>query len=175
MSAFTSWRPLAAVAGASLLAACAYQQPPVASVPPPVSNTYQVSFDTGRWDIDPDAQMTIASIGASVPGDSRVIVTVVGKADTVGNAKANMALSQKRAHQVAEALVATGRVPASSIDIRWTGENQLNVPTGQNVAERRNRSVTVTVQTAALGNLGPTVPSGGNCYDKPEQASVPGC
>jgi OOP family OmpA-OmpF porin len=71
-------------------------------------------------------------------------VTVIGKTDRVGSATANLALSQRRADQVRDALVAAG-VPAVRIDTRWTGEGLQQVATGDDIDEQRNRVVDITV------------------------------
>lgn len=147
------WRLVAALIGISLLAGCVQQEAPVAATPQPApmvaapqTSTYQVYFNTNRSQLNADDEATIKSIAAAVQGNSTASVAIVGKADTVGKANANMKLSQQRADQVRDALIAAG-VPASSINSSWTGEGQLPVPTADNVAEVHNRVVEITVQT----------------------------
>ena len=71
-------------------------------------------------------------------------MTVIGKTDRVGAPPANMALAQRRADTVRDALIATG-VRAASIDTSWTGEGRQQVATADDVAAPRNRVVDVTV------------------------------
>jgi len=71
-------------------------------------------------------------------------VTVIGRTDRIGAPPANMALSQRRADAVRDALIAAG-VPAANIDTSWTGEGKQQVATAADTAEPRNRVVDVTV------------------------------
>jgi len=75
-----------------------------------------------------------------------LVATVVGKADVVGTAEYNEKLSQRRGQAVFEALVYTYKVPASRVELRWTGERELVVPTGANRAELLNRVVNITLR-----------------------------
>jgi peptidoglycan-associated lipoprotein len=69
-------------------------------------------------------------------------VALVGKADLTGTDAYNMALSQRRADAVRDALVADG-VPASSIDTHWDGDRAPPVQTSQGVRNRDNRVVQI--------------------------------
>jgi OOP family OmpA-OmpF porin len=157
MLGFASWQSLAAIVGISLLAACVQQQAPMAAAPQ-LASRYQISFDTNRSDINASGQAAIKSIAAVVRNNGTVRVTIIGKTDSVGSAEANMKLSQKRADQVRDALIATGKVPASSINTSWSGESKPEVTTAHNVAETRNRVVDIIVQyTQAYSTSGPMV------------------
>ena len=72
-------------------------------------------------------------------------VTVIGRTDRAGTAAANMALSERRAELVRDALIAAG-VPAARIDTSWLGEGEQDVPTPDDVAMQRNRVVDIVVQ-----------------------------
>lgn len=150
-----SWRLLAAVAGISMLAACADQSPrpavaaatpAVAAGPQPAGGWYQVWFDTSKSDLNANGQMIVDSVANAVRRDNAVRVTIIGRTDRVGSEAANMALSEKRAERVRDALIATGMVPADRIETRWMGEGKQGVPTANDVAEQRNRVVDITVQ-----------------------------
>jgi outer membrane protein OmpA-like peptidoglycan-associated protein len=86
----------------------------------------------------------IATVANAVGAEPGARVLVVGKADTLGSASQNWSLSRKRAQAVKDSLVAAG-VPPDEILMSWTGEDQLNVPAGNNVSEWRNRSVDIMV------------------------------
>ena len=127
-----------------LLAAC-QQQPPMASAPPPtpVKQLFVVYFNTGQADLSPDAQATIGqAAGTFRQGGTNVLVK--GHADRVGNAGANLRLSLARSAAVKAALQANG-VPVSAIRSGGLGEEDLPVPTADNVPDRLNRSVHITV------------------------------
>ena len=76
--------------------------------------------------------------------NNEVRATVIGRTDRAGTAAANMALSERRAELVRDALVAAG-VPAARIDTSWLGEGEQDAPTPNDVALQR-RVVDILVQ-----------------------------
>jgi len=143
-------RVLGAILALGVLAGCAET---AASPPPQVAMTtapqlagawYQVEFDTNKSDIDARGRMIVNTVANVVANNGATRVTVIGKTDRVGSATANLALSQRRADQVRDALVTAG-VPAVRIDTRWTGESLQQVATGDDMDEQRNRVVDITV------------------------------
>ena len=144
-------RILAATFALALVAGCAEQAPratakaaPETASPELAGAWYQVYFDTNKTDIDNRGQMIVKSVAYVVANTNGSRVTVVGKTDRVGDGVSNMALSQHRANQVHDALVAAG-VPASHIDTSWTGEGKPEVATPNDASEPRNRVVDITV------------------------------
>ena len=71
-------------------------------------------------------------------------IEVVGYTDSAGPAAFNEELSQRRAEAVAEALAAEG-LSREAITVRWHGEEQLPVPTGDDVHEPDNRRVSISM------------------------------
>ena len=126
-----------------LLAAC-QQQPQMASPPPTqVRQLYVVYFNTGQSDILPDGQATIAQASATFKqGGTNVLVK--GHADRVGTQGINLRLSMARTAAVKAALMRAG-VPESAIRSGSLGEESLPVPTADQVPDRLNRSVHITV------------------------------
>jgi peptidoglycan-associated lipoprotein len=147
MAGFTSpWRPLLAVVGLAMLAACADQgSPPAAAAPQLAGAWYQVFFDTDQADLSPRGQLIVNKVAEVVRTNDEVRVTVIGRADRAGTAAANMALSERRAELVRDALIAAG-VPAARIDTSWLGEGEQDVPTPDDVVAQRNRVVDIVVQ-----------------------------
>jgi peptidoglycan-associated lipoprotein len=147
MAGFTSpWRPLLAVVGLAMLAACADQgSPPAAAAPQLAGAWYQVFFDTDQADLSPRGQLIVNKVAEVVRTNDEVRVTVIGRTDRAGTAAANMALSERRAELVRDALIAAG-VPAARIDTSWLGEGEQDVPTPDDVAAQRNRVVDIVVQ-----------------------------
>ena len=136
---------LIASAAGLLLAAC-QQQPQMASPPPaaaaPLQQLYVVYFNTGQSDLSPEAAATVSQAAAAFKQGGAVAVR--GHTDTVGNAEANLQLSLRRSASVKDALQRNG-VPAAAIRSGGLGEQDLPVPTADNVPERLNRSVHITV------------------------------
>ena len=145
----TSSRALAATLGICLLAGCAQQMappPPAAAVNGPklAGAWYQVYFGTNDVTLDSRGQMIVKTVASVAASDAATRVTVIGKTDRVGAPAANTALSHRRADQVRDALITAG-VAAARIDTSWTGEGSQNVATANDVAERLDRVVDITV------------------------------
>ena len=141
---------LIASAAGLLLAAC-QQQPQMASPPPaaaaPLQQLYVVYFNTGQSDLSPEAAATVSQAAAAFKQGGAVAVR--GHTDTVGNAEANLQLSLRRSASVKDALQRNG-VPAAAIRSGGLGEQDLPVPTADQVPERLNRSVHITVSGRPL-------------------------
>jgi len=72
-------------------------------------------------------------------------VVVIGHTDTMGSAKANIALGMRRANSVRDILVNAGLAP-STVEVTTHGEADLLVKTPDNTPEPRNRRVEITVR-----------------------------
>ena len=136
---------LIAAAAGLLLAAC-QQQPQMASPPPPATpplqQLYIVYFNTGQSDLSPEAAATVSQAAAAFKQGGAVAVR--GHTDTVGNPEFNLRLSVQRSTSVKDALQRNG-VPAAAIRSGGLGEQDLPVPTADQIPERLNRSVHITV------------------------------
>lgn len=136
---------LAAAIALSMAAGCAQQAPvPQADGPELAGAWYQIYSDTNSTAINNRGQMIVKNVAYVVNNNGATRVTVIGKTDRVGASPASMALSQRRADAVRDALVTAG-VPATRIDTSWTGEGKQQVATVDDTAEPRNRVVDVTV------------------------------
>ncbi len=142
-------RAMAAALVISVVAGCAEQGAPTsqtaAAASPELGGAwYQVFFDTNSFAINDRGQMMVKNVAYVVANNGATHVNVIGKTDRAGSAAANLALSQRRADAVRDALVAAG-VPAARIDTSWTGERKQDVATADDAAEQRNRVVDITV------------------------------
>lgn len=140
---------LIASAAGLLLAAC-QQQPQTASAPPaaPLPQAYKVYFDTGQSALSPEATATVSQ-AATAFKQGGTAVGVRGHTDTVGDPEFNLQLSLRRAAAVKDALQRNG-VPAAAILSGGVGEQNLPVPTADQVPERLNRSVDIVISRRAL-------------------------
>ena len=138
------------VAAALLLGACSQTPPPPPAPPPqramapspmPPATVY---FASGSSTLSQESMATIQQVAANYRTTGNATVTLTGHTDTVGSPDFNMALSQRRADAVRNALVREG-VPAAAITGGGQGEASLPVQTADNVDERRNRSVDIAV------------------------------
>ena len=145
---------LIASAAGLLLAACQQQAaspPPAAPPPPPSPQAYTVYFDTGQSALSPEATATVAQAAAAFK-QGGTAVGVRGHTDTVGSPEFNLQLSRQRADSVKGALQRNG-VPAAAILTGGVGEQDLPVPTADQVPERRNRSVDIAISRRALRSI----------------------
>jgi OmpA-OmpF porin, OOP family len=131
------------------VAACVPVPPPLAPPPPgpvvaaPVgARAFTVFFDWNRSRVGPDAMAVLQQAAATYRAGGVVSVRVIGHTDTSGSVRYNQRLSERRAKNVADALVAMG-VPAQTVVFGGVGENDLAVPTPFGVREPQNRRVTV--------------------------------
>lgn len=146
-------RILLASAGVLLLVACQQQpqQSTTQAVTAPPTKGYNVYFDTGSAALSADSSATIAQAANSFKAGGRA-VAVTGHTDTTGSADMNLQLSRQRAAAVSNALQRNG-VPGEAIAALGYGEQNLPVPTAQDVAERRNRSVDIVISDRSAAAL----------------------
>jgi len=109
---------------------------------------YQIYFDSNKIEIGERGRMIVSNVAYLVANDAKTRVTVIGKTDRTGSAAENLSLSQKRADQVRDALIAAG-VPRARIDTSWTGESGQDQEKPKSEAEHRDRVVDITVVKAS--------------------------
>ena len=130
-------------------AACAPIPPPPPAPPEPVAagpvgaRVFTVFFEWNRSSVAPEATAILQQAAAVYRAGGVVSVQVTGHTDTSGSVRYNQKLSERRAKQVADALVGMGVSP-QTIVLGGVGENDLAVPTADSVREPRNRRVTIT-------------------------------
>ncbi len=143
-------KPVVATACAALLlAACGDRTQAVVAAaspdtPQPARN-FMLFFGNGHADVTPDGAAVVEEAARAAKANPNARVTVAGNADTFGDRTSNMALSQRRAEAVRDALVADGINPAT-ISVVGHGEDALLVSTKDGVREPQNRRVEIIVQ-----------------------------
>jgi hypothetical protein len=142
---------LIASAGLLLLGAC-QQQPQSQAVAAPTQRNFTVYFDTDKSALSAEASATVAQAASAFKAGGGRSVAVSGHTDTTGTPDYNLRLSQQRAASVSDALLRAG-VPVDAIAALGYGEQNLPVPTAQNVADRRNRSVDIVITDRSAGAL----------------------
>ncbi|HYM02518.1 MAG TPA: OmpA family protein [Stellaceae bacterium] len=111
---------------------------------PPAMVGYNIFFDFDKSNLSPEGRRIVDKAAETVRSDKNFRIALVGKADLSGTDPYNMALSQRRADTVREALLADG-ITRERIDESWVGEREPPVPTADGVREPRNRVVTVAL------------------------------
>lgn len=121
---------------------------PVAAVPVApagcgVEPSVSVFFDWGS-DVPPaEAQATIQQIAASREACGFARFTVTGHADSSGATGYNLAISERRALNVAAMLENAG-IPRSDVTATGRGEAELKIATADGVREPMNRRVEIS-------------------------------
>lgn len=112
-------------------------------VPPPAH--FILYFEPGTAQLTDQSEGLLAAIAAAVGERQSVEVGVVGHTDTAGSKEFNYRLALERARQVGRLLEGLG-VAGEALRIDSFGEEDLLVPTADEVSEPRNRRVEVTVR-----------------------------
>lgn len=103
---------------------------------------YNVYFDFDKSSLTPEGQQIVSQAAAAAGPNGTVRVALMGKADLSGTDPYNMALSERRADTVRNALASDG-IAANRVDMHWDGDREPPVPTAAGVREPRNRVVEV--------------------------------
>lgn len=102
-----------------------------------------VYFEFGSADLRPESAAALADIGRVMMGHADWNLAVEGHTDAIGNATANLTLSQRRADAVRSALTTRYRVPASRLTSTGFGQTKPKEPNTTLEGRARNRRVEV--------------------------------
>jgi OOP family OmpA-OmpF porin len=104
-----------------------------------------VEFPSGSSEVTPEAASSLDELGRALTSDALAAYRfrVEGHTDTVGTKEYNQRLSERRAASVLDYLVTKWKLDRSRVKPVGLGQDQPVVPTCPNVAEVRNRRVTV--------------------------------
>ncbi len=106
---------------------------------------FTLFFIEGRDEFTDESKRVIDGIFAEIARRPVPDVLVIGHTDTVGSDNFNDALSRQRAEVVRTALLARG-IAADKVQAIGRGKREPAVPTGDGVAEPRNRRVEIQVR-----------------------------
>jgi len=107
--------------------------------------SFTVYFLEGKDEFSPESRQIITQIVANIATRPAPEIIVIGHTDRVGTVAANDALSLRRAGRVRDEFVKLG-IPPDRITVAGRGEREPLVPTGDGVAEPRNRRVEINVR-----------------------------
>ena len=117
----------------------------LANLPPP-PRSFTLYFYEGATRLLPDSEPELQALFAEVREREGAEVQVTGYTDREGSDADNDALSEKRAREIRDALVARGDLPLDITSVVGRGERDPLVPTADGVANRQNRRVVVVVR-----------------------------
>lgn len=116
----------------------------LAACRPAGAANFVVYFGFDKANLTKKALEVIDQVVQAVRQMGATALSVVGHADTVGTVEYNQVLSERRARNVAKALIDRG-IPPEAITVAGRSELEPAVPTGDNVREPLNRRVEITL------------------------------
>jgi outer membrane protein OmpA-like peptidoglycan-associated protein len=116
---------------------------PAQGVQASAPDSLSVYFDTGSAALSPQGLGVLDKAARTYRDGKPIIMVVSGGSDSTGSAAANLRLSQQRAENVLQGLVARG-IPVERFQLLAKGETEPAVPEPNGTAEPRNRRVEIT-------------------------------
>jgi outer membrane protein OmpA-like peptidoglycan-associated protein len=112
---------------------------------PERAETYKLYFDLASDNLTPESSQMLENVLDEVARRAAAEVIVTGHSDTLGSLETNEALSLRRAERVRDMIVARG-VDTKLVTAVGRGKSELEIETGEDVEEVRNRRVEITVR-----------------------------
>ena len=102
---------------------------------------HNILFDTGKATLKPESAAALAPVGELLKNDAALSLEIQGHTDNVGQAAANLKLSQDRAAAVKAYLVQTFDVAAVRLTTTGFGDTKPVAPNTQEAGRAQNRRV----------------------------------
>ena len=119
-------------------------QPPAAqTAPAKAPDSLAVFFEPGSAALSPKSLGVLDQAARTYRDGKPIIMVVSGGSDSTGSAAVNLHLSQMRADNVLQGLVARG-IPVERFQVLAKGETEPAVPAPDGTAESRNRRVEIS-------------------------------
>ena len=115
------------------------------SAKPMVPLSFLLYFEFDSNNLTAESNILLEEILRAVSDRNSQDISVIGHTDRAGNPEYNFKLSMQRASAIRDLLVKRG-VKGEFIQVSSHGEGNPLIPTGDNVAEARNRRVEVVVR-----------------------------
>lgn len=118
-----------------------------------ITSDERILFDVGKFDIKPDGAVFLDRVATILKNKTKANVAVEGHTDNVGSPSANQVLSERRAAEVRQGLIARG-IPANRITAAGFGFSKPiadnNTPDGR----QANRRTEIVVLGETVENIG---------------------
>ena len=118
-------------------------QPAPAAAPAKAPDSLSIYFDSGSATVSAKGQSVLDQAARTYRDGKPIIMVVSGASDSTGSAAANLRLSQLRADNVLQGLVARG-IPVERFQVLAKGETEPAVPASEGTPELRNRRVEIS-------------------------------
>ncbi len=96
-------------------------------------------------DLNDNSKVDMALVIKTIKDRTPCVVDIIGHTDTTGDSDINIKLSLKRANLVKELIKKEG-IDVSSFSVKGYGEEELLIPTKDNMKESKNRNVEVFIK-----------------------------
>ncbi len=106
-------------------------------------DSLSIYFDSGSAAVSAKGQSVLDQAARTYREGKPIIMVVSGGSDSTGSAAANLRLSQLRADNVLQGLVARG-IPVERFQVLAKGETEPAVPASEGTPELRNRRVEIS-------------------------------
>jgi outer membrane protein OmpA-like peptidoglycan-associated protein len=107
------------------------------------ADSLSVYFDPGSATVNAQGQGVLDQAARTYRDGKPIIMVVSGGSDSTGSAGVNLRLSQTRADNVLQGLVARG-IPVERFQLLAKGETEPAVPAPEGTSEARNRRVEIS-------------------------------
>ncbi len=102
---------------------------------------HNILFDTGKATLKPESATALAPVGELLKSDAALKLEIQGHTDNVGQAAANLKLSQDRAAAVKAYLVQAFGIPAARLTTVGFGDTKPVAPNTADTGRAQNRRV----------------------------------
>lgn len=106
-------------------------------------DSLSIFFGAGAASISAEGQGVLNQAARTYRDGKPIVMVISGASDSTGSAGANLRLSQLRADNVLQGLVARG-IPVEHFQVLAKGETEPYVPAPSGTPEARNRRVEIT-------------------------------
>jgi len=118
-------------------------QPAPAAAPAKAPDSLSIYFESGSASVSTKGQSVLDQAARTYRDGKPIIMVVSGGSDSTGSAATNLRLSQLRAGNVLQGLVARG-IPVGRFQVLAKGETEPAVAAPEGTAELRNRRVEIS-------------------------------
>ena len=113
--------------------------------PIPLFVRHSMQFASNQDAFSPEFHNTMQRLGTLLAKNPTTVIRLEGHSDSLGDEKANLELSQRRAESVKQVLTTLYAIPESRIMVTAYGESRPLVSNNTEEGRLRNRRVTMTV------------------------------
>lgn len=118
---------------------------PALGAQPRAAVRFLLYFEAGSTNLTAESSGAIEQILRTAAERAPADISVVGHTDTVGSREVNAGLALRRAEEIGQLLIDQG-IDQDRLEVNSHGEDNLLIPTSDEVAEPRNRRVEVRVR-----------------------------